>query len=151
MAQVMLMRELGVLMNSIAGTNPNDDVAILSETLKRLRTLDPQVPPSARNAGSHPVSQPRSACRSPIRNALRASPVHLACLTAAPNTGYRSEPGPPDNASLRELSSQRKNTRARGPRRRVSSATKEPIPTEKLTVLEHNFKKHHYVSPEVGG
>jgi hypothetical protein len=126
-------------------------VAILSETLKRLRTLDPQVPPSARNAGSHPVSQPRSACRSPIRNALRASPVHLACLTAAPNTGYRSEPGPPDNASLRELSSQRKNTRARGPRRRVSSATKEPIPTEKLTVLEHNFKKHHYVSPEVGG
>eukprot|EP01043_Picozoa_sp_COSAG02_P021872 COSAG02_NODE_1122_length_14450_cov_4.124173_8_plen_100_part_00 len=37
----------------------------------------------------------------------------------------------------------------RGSRRRVSNVTKEPIPTEKLNVLEQNFQRHHYVSPEV--
>ena len=45
---------------------------------------------------------------------------------------------------MRKVKSARNNSR-----RRVSSVTKEPIPTEKLNVLEQNFKRHHYVSPEV--
>lgn len=44
---------------------------------------------------------------------------------------------------------QRDIPRGQIPRRRVSCVTKEPIPTEKLDVLEQNFRRHHYVSPEV--
>ena len=43
-----LMRELGVLMNSIAGCNPDDDEAVLIETLNRLRTLAPARPAAPR-------------------------------------------------------------------------------------------------------
>eukprot|EP01043_Picozoa_sp_COSAG02_P021873 COSAG02_NODE_1122_length_14450_cov_4.124173_9_plen_118_part_00 len=44
-----LMRELGALMNSMAGVNPDDDVAVLTETLKCVRTLNPRT-----TAASHP-------------------------------------------------------------------------------------------------
>lgn len=42
-----------------------------------------------------------------------------------------------------------KHSRTEASQRRVSSATKEPIPADKLNVLERNFKQHNYVSPEV--
>ncbi len=41
-AHKTLMRELGALMNSMAGVNPDDDVAVLTETLKCVRTLNPR-------------------------------------------------------------------------------------------------------------
>lgn len=100
-----LMRELGALMNSMAGVNPDDDVAVLTETLKRVRSLDPRT-----TFPGQTVSQ---------RSALGST-------------------------SVRKVKSPRNNSR-----RRVSAVTKEPIPTEKLNVLEQNFKKHHYVSPEL--
>lgn len=38
-----LMRELGKLMNSMAGVDPEDDVAVLTETLKCVRARNPKV------------------------------------------------------------------------------------------------------------
>ena len=53
-----LMRELGALMNSMAGINPNDDVAVLAETLKCVRALNPRISAPPPTAHARTVSQP---------------------------------------------------------------------------------------------
>ena len=50
-----LMRELGALMNRMAGVNPDDDVAVLTETLKCVRTLNPRTTTTT----SHVVARPK--------------------------------------------------------------------------------------------
>ena len=140
------MRELGALMNSVAGVNPNDDVAVLTETLKCVRTLNSRISAFPPTANARTASQPK-----PTKNRCdplpRPQAVHASsrCLTIPSILRRRAT----NSTSLREVKLQRDIPRGQIPRRRVSCVTKEPIPTEKLDVLEQNFRRHHYVSPEV--
>ena len=78
------MRELGALMNSIAGVNPDDDVAVLTETLKRVRTLDLRT-----SFPGQTVSQRCGPTYSPF---FRHGAWSVVPNTARPCAGLPSEP-----------------------------------------------------------
>lgn len=68
------MRELGALMNSVAGVNPNDDVAVLTETLKCVRTLNSRISAFPPTANAQTVSQPQ-----PAKNRCDPLPPPSSC------------------------------------------------------------------------
>ena len=60
-----LMRELGALMNSVAGVNPNDDVAVLTETLKSDPEQDLGLPANRQRADGFATEADEEPVRSP--------------------------------------------------------------------------------------